>query len=108
MKTYVVSEGEPKRTEARKQSRLPRVVAGSTEGGVERVCTGELGGVGYTLHKKTGCDCNDVQPAAVPCSDWDTQRRVLKSKGIGKQAEKVGVEMSRKHTVGGQTCWMGP
>jgi hypothetical protein len=34
----------------------------------------------------TGRDCNDIQPAATPCSDWNVQRRVLETKGMGKQA----------------------
>jgi hypothetical protein len=53
--------------------------------------------------QKMGCDCTDVQPAAIPCGDWDIQRRVLKAKGIGKQAEKVSVEVSGGRTGDRQT-----
>jgi hypothetical protein len=49
-------------------------------------------------------ECNDVQPAAIPCSDSDTQRRVLKTKGINKQADKAGAETSGGRTGGPLTC----
>jgi hypothetical protein len=59
---------------------------------VARACAGvygrRLGGrsIAHTAQER-GCD--DVQPAVIPCGDWDTQGRVLKTKGKCKQAEKV-------------------
>jgi hypothetical protein len=57
---------------------------------------------------KMGHGCNDVQPAAIPRGDWDTLRRVLKTKRISKQAEKVGAETSGGRTGGCQTGGAGP
>jgi hypothetical protein len=48
------------------------------------------GWVEGVLHaQERGYHSNDVQPAVFPCGDWDTQGRVLKTKGKFKQAEKV-------------------
>jgi hypothetical protein len=55
--------------------------------------------VGYTTEER-GRSCQDTQPAASPCGNWVSWRRFLTSKGIGKQAENVGVEVSRGHSGG--------
>jgi hypothetical protein len=39
--------------------------------------------------KETVRDCNDIQSAAILCGDLNNQRRVLKTKGISNQAEKL-------------------
>jgi hypothetical protein len=43
--------------------------------GVEQACAFRGGArgerLGHTLRWETGRDCNDVQPAAIPCGDWD-------------------------------------
>jgi hypothetical protein len=51
---------------------------------VEQARTGQGGRSRARTTKETGCDYIDVQPAAIPCGDWDAQRRVLKTKGISK------------------------
>jgi hypothetical protein len=58
---------------------------------------------------KRGCTrcrngpCTDIQPAASPCGDWDTWWRILKTKGIGEQAENVSVLVSGGRTGGCRT-----
>jgi hypothetical protein len=51
----------------------------------------------------TGCGCSDVQPAASLYSSRDTQRRILKAKGISEQADNISAEVSGGGTGGGQT-----
>lgn len=41
-----------------------------------------------------------IHPAASPCGHWDTQRRILKIKGISQQAKNVSVEVSGWRTGG--------
>jgi hypothetical protein len=50
--------------------------------------------------QEPGRRCTDVQPAEILCGYWDTQRQVLESKGISKQAQRVSVEMSGRRTGG--------
>jgi hypothetical protein len=40
----------------------------------------------------------DVQSAASLFSDWGTRRRILKTKGISEQAEKVRMEVRENRT----------
>jgi hypothetical protein len=99
-----------KDTKAGVQSRLSMVVAESAKLGGTQACAGDMGGgrgKGATANKM-GHGCNDVQPAAIPRGDWDTLRRVLKTKRISKQAEKVGAETSGGRTGGCQTGGAGP
>jgi hypothetical protein len=48
-------------------------------------------------------NCNDIQPAASPCGNLDTLKRVLRTKGVSKQVENVSVEVSGGRTEGCRT-----
>jgi hypothetical protein len=65
-------------------------------------------GIGRSIAWETDCDCIYVKPAVIQTGGWDTQRRVLETKGNGKQAEKFGVEMSGGHTGGRRTRGVDP
>jgi hypothetical protein len=82
-------------------------VAESTELELEQACARRKGRwhgvrVERTQRRKWAVisyqQCNDVQLAASPCGGYrrDTRRRVLKTEGISKLAEKVSVEMSKQ------------
>jgi hypothetical protein len=84
-------------------------VAESTELELEQACARRKGRwhayggrVGRTQRRKSAVisyqQSNDAQVAVSPCGSnrRNTQRRVLKTEGISKLAEKVSAEMSKQ------------
>jgi hypothetical protein len=57
--------------------------------------------------QEMGRGCNDIQPTASLCMDWDTRKWVLKIQG-GWQAGKVNVELREGRRGGCQTRGVDP